>query len=310
MQHGIHAGWLIDGSGGPVRENVLLTVENGILADQATRNGRAQPERTINLSHCTLVPPLIDSCIHLCFSGTIDRQVRAKQERQTYSDAKVAIKRHLDDAFSHGIFAVRDCSQQEEMIHRFRTEQQEHQNGPPVEIRTGTVCSLPQEFWTATAGDKATMAHDYPFWSPLLLAHNASEQTGVPSDAVFTDLGLHSSTSVLQLQRVSQAREAGIQLVVGTGAGASGVLHGESMVSELKLLMKAGLSLVEAIACATANNARLLGMDQTLGAIAVGKPAHFLVARGTPAQLPRKLAYLEAIYMYGQPCPAQYYRKV
>ncbi len=44
-----------------------------------------------------------------------------------------------------------------------------------------------------------------------------------------------------------------------------------------------------------------------LGKLAVGRTATFLLTRGTPQQLPRKLSYLEGIYVGGKPSPA--YRK-
>lgn len=108
-----------------------------------------------------------------------------------------------------------------------------------------------------------------------------------------------------QLEQVALAREFGVRVALGTDAGSLGVLHGEAVVEELKLLIKAGFSLTEAIQCATYNGAQLLGID--MGRIAAGSPAHFLVTRGTPAQLPRKFSYLEAIYFDGK--PSLFYRK-
>ncbi|EKD36773.1 MAG: hypothetical protein ACD_75C01377G0001, partial [uncultured bacterium] len=101
-------------------------------------------------------------------------------------------------------------------------------------------------------------------------------------------------------------RELGVDVALGTDAGSLGVLHGESVVEEMKLFMKAGYSLPEAIRCATLNGARLLGLDN-FGLIAKGRAATFLVARGGPAQLPRKLTYLEGIYLGG--LPSKLYRK-
>jgi imidazolonepropionase-like amidohydrolase len=102
-----------------------------------------------------------------------------------------------------------------------------------------------------------------------------------------------------QLEQLAKARELGVKVALGTDAGSPGVLHGEAVVEEMKLLMKAGYSLAETVRCATRNGADLLGID--IGLIAVGRPANFLVARGTPAQLPRKFSYLEAIYLHGKP---------
>jgi imidazolonepropionase-like amidohydrolase len=109
-----------------------------------------------------------------------------------------------------------------------------------------------------------------------------------------------------QLAQLRLAGKLGVTTAVGTGAGSIGILHGESMVEEMKLFIKAGYSLEETIRCASENGARFFGMEK-LGALAVGQPATFLVTRGSVQQLPRKLAYLESIYIGDVPSPA--YRK-
>lgn len=112
-----------------------------------------------------------------------------------------------------------------------------------------------------------------------------------------------------QLEQMAQARQYGVQLAIGTDAGGSGILHGESVVEEIKLFMKAGYSLVEAIQCASTNGAKLLGIE-SIGVVAKGRPANFLVARATPAMLPRKLSYLEAIYLNGKSCATEFFNKI
>ncbi len=103
-----------------------------------------------------------------------------------------------------------------------------------------------------------------------------------------------------QLKQLSFAKELGLTLAVGTGGGSVGILHGESMVEEMKLFMKAGYSLEEAICCASENGARFFNMTN-LGRLCVGRKATFLITRGSVKQLPRKLSYLEGIYINGQP---------
>jgi imidazolonepropionase-like amidohydrolase len=109
-----------------------------------------------------------------------------------------------------------------------------------------------------------------------------------------------------QLAQLRLARELGVPTAMGTGAGSAGILHGESMVEEMKLFIKAGYPLSEAIRCASENGAGFFGMEE-LGALAVGRKATFLIARGTAQQLPRKLAYLEGIFIDG--APSSTYRK-
>jgi imidazolonepropionase-like amidohydrolase len=109
-----------------------------------------------------------------------------------------------------------------------------------------------------------------------------------------------------QLTQLQLARELGVKTAVGTGAGSVGILHGESMAEEMKLFIKAGYTLVETIRCASENGAGFFGMEK-LGALTVGRKATFLIARGTVQQLPRKLSYLEGIYVDG--APSSTYRK-
>ena len=103
-----------------------------------------------------------------------------------------------------------------------------------------------------------------------------------------------------QLTQLRFARKLGVTTAVGTGAGSVGILHGESMVEEMKLFIKAGYSLEETIRCASGNGARFFGMER-LGTLTVGRQATFLLARGSVKQLPRKLSYLEGIYVDGVP---------
>ncbi|CAG36829.1 hypothetical protein DP2100 [Desulfotalea psychrophila LSv54] len=109
-----------------------------------------------------------------------------------------------------------------------------------------------------------------------------------------------------QLNQLRLARQLGVTTLIGTGAGSAGILHGESMVEEMKLFMKADYSLEETVRSATENGAQFFGMEN-LGALTVGRKATFLITKGTVKQLPRKLSYLEGIWVDGAPSTS--YRK-
>lgn len=109
-----------------------------------------------------------------------------------------------------------------------------------------------------------------------------------------------------QLEQLRIARKLGVRVALGTDAGSPGVLHGESVFEEMKLFAKAGFTLAEIVCAATSTAADLLGLPDR-GLITEGRAADFIIARGTPAQLPRKLSYLEGIYLAGDPAP--FYRK-
>ena len=103
-----------------------------------------------------------------------------------------------------------------------------------------------------------------------------------------------------QLAQLRLAGKLGVKTAVGTGAGSVGILHGEAMAEEMKLFLKGGYSLAETIRCGSENGAGFFGMER-LGRLTVGRQATFLIARGTVQQLPRKISYLEGIYVDGAP---------
>lgn len=109
-----------------------------------------------------------------------------------------------------------------------------------------------------------------------------------------------------QLSQLKLARKLGVKTAIGTGAGTPGLLHGESVIEEIKLFMKAGFTLAEALQAASTHGADFCNLTNT-GALKVGKPATFLITRGSIKQLPRKLSYLEGIYING--CPSSSYKK-
>lgn len=105
----ILAGWLVDGSGEPARENVLLTIKNQTI----THIAEAIPEKNrqqdvTDFSHCTLLPGLIDAHIHLFMSGTEDLDIRARQLTLRFEDVIGGMEERLGDLIACGIVACRD----------------------------------------------------------------------------------------------------------------------------------------------------------------------------------------------------------
>ena len=82
-----------------------------------------------------------------------------------------------------------------------------------------------------------------------------------------------------------RAWRKGVKLGLGTDYILSPDVVGDIMgdhAIELELYVKAGLTEMEAIVCATKNNAELLGMSDLLGTLEAGKLADFLVIQGDP----------------------------
>lgn len=184
-----------------------------------------------------------------------------------------------------------------------------HANGQlPVQMALKAGCDSIEHGFFMGRENLQRMAEMQTIWVPTVYTMKALGESGTScgsnSDRVVIEKNLHH-----QLRQLERAKEYGVTVAVGTDAGSWGVLHGESMVEELKLILKAGYSLPEALQCATANGAQLLGIE-IIGHIGIGKPANFIVARATPAMMPRKLSYLEGIYLDGIPCNKDFFQKI
>jgi imidazolonepropionase-like amidohydrolase len=74
-------------------------------------------------------------------------------------------------------------------------------------------------------------------------------------------------------------RRAGVSILAGTDAPAPGLAHGLSLHRELELLVRSGLSPVEALAAATSETAHAFGLRDR-GRIAAGKRADLVLVNG------------------------------
>jgi imidazolonepropionase-like amidohydrolase len=397
-RHYIRAGWLIDGSGEQLQKDMLLIVTDGVISGiEPFRQDNSPDSREItDLSFGSILPPFVDSHLHLAMSGTMDKQTREHQLVAGCDELEPVIAQHLEQLFAHGVLAVRDGGDRENCVSGYL---QKYRGGTyPVRVQTpgrawhkqkrygGLIGRYPGENETlAQAYVRQKEHHDYvklvnsglnslkeygrqtkPQFSleeVRDLVRRAAEQgrkvmvhaNGQQPVQDALEAGCHSiehgffmgrenlkrmadsdcvwvptvctmkayaeileyqreyaSADVArrnmqhQLEQLRMARELGVKVALGTDAGSPGVLHGESLFEEMKLFVKAGYDLSEAVQSATSIGADLLGVHE-IGRLQKGMPADFIVARGTPAQLPRKFSYLEGIYLGGHPC--EQYRK-
>ena len=99
------------------------------------------------------------------------------------------------------------------------------------------------------------------------------------------------------LEQVGKLIEHGVQLMAGSDCG-WGVYPFGRFDLELAAMVDAGLTPAGAIASATGGNAKALGIDDTVGAVAPGKEADLLIVDGNPdeqiSDVARVLAVLKA----------------
>jgi imidazolonepropionase-like amidohydrolase len=127
----------------------------------------------------------------------------------------------------------------------------------------------------AQAGEGAKLAEDASL-RPWL--------TAAQRDALKASFGAAEPKPAIlgaAMRNVRDLHAAGVDILAGTDAGNPGTAHGVSMHGELDLLVRAGLSPVQALAAATSVPARRFGLDDR-GRIAPGLRADLLLVNGDP----------------------------
>lgn len=119
----IEAGWLIDGTGGPVRKNIRLSIQNGkICSISDSGSAGFKEEDAIDFSLHTILPCLVDSHVHLCMSGTNDPVARENQIDAGFDEIKTLISGHIKRHLSYGVMAVRDGGDKHAHLLRYKSD--------------------------------------------------------------------------------------------------------------------------------------------------------------------------------------------
>jgi len=104
---------------------------------------------------------------------------------------------------------------------------------------------------------------------------------------------------------VKKAQAAGVKIAVGTGTGNLLIFPGAAVHRELQLLVKAGLTPMEAIVVATRNTAESLGLGTEIGTIEPGKEADLLILDADPLLDIQNTQKIHAVVQRGREVPSQ-----
>ncbi len=102
------------------------------------------------------------------------------------------------------------------------------------------------------------------------------------------------------LENVRRLHESGVPIACGTDAGMPGTYHGYATLHELELLVKAGLSPMDAIVAGTGTSARAAGVDSNRGTIAPDKIADLLLVDGRPDQVIGDIEKTARVFLGGK----------
>lgn len=120
------------------------------------------------------------------------------------------------------------------------------------------------------------------------------------------DQRLHVFRLEFALESVRRLHAAGVEILAGSDAPNPGTAHGASLHLELELLVRAGLTPVEALRAATAAPARRFGLADR-GRIAPGMRADLVLVSGDPTTNVRATRAIERIWKNGAPVERRRY---
>ena len=125
------------------------------------------------------------------------------------------------------------------------------------------------------------MRRDGVYLVPTLMAGDFVTRVASGPDNFFTPAQTAKALEAgpLMLDMARRAHEGGVRIAFGTDSGVSA--HGDN-AQEFALLVRAGLTPLEAIQAATVNAAAHLRIQDQAGRIAVGMPADLIAVRGDP----------------------------
>ncbi|MEX0300763.1 MAG: amidohydrolase family protein [Kordiimonas sp.] len=103
-----------------------------------------------------------------------------------------------------------------------------------------------------------------------------------------------------QRRNVKRMHDEGVPLALGTDAGNPAVVHGGSLLTEMKAWVDAGIPLSSILKATTMNNALVAGRQADVGSIEVGKIADLLVLKKNPSISVDNMASIEIVIKDGR----------
>ena len=102
------------------------------------------------------------------------------------------------------------------------------------------------------------------------------------------------------LANLREVARAGVTVAAGTDAGNPGTAHGASIVRELELMARAGMSPMQVLVAATRNGARAMGRGEDVGTIQPGRRADLVVLDESPLEDVRNVASVRTVVKGGE----------
>lgn len=149
----------------------------------------------------------------------------------------------------------------------------------------------------------AHMRRDGTFLVPTLNAPTAIAAGGLAAGIPAFMVRKSEQVVPAHVASFQLAHRAGVRIAAGADSGTPLNFHG-SLLPELSLMVKYGMTPLEAIRSATVTAAECLGLGETIGRVAPGYAADLIAVAGDPAERIDALADLKLVMVNGRMIPA------
>jgi imidazolonepropionase-like amidohydrolase len=121
------------------------------------------------------------------------------------------------------------------------------------------------------------------------------EEAGIPKSVV----DKAREISIKHFEGFKKAYDAGVNIAMGTDAGTPFNIHGNNFM-ELILMVRAGMTPMDAITTATKNSSELIGIDEEYGTLESGKYADFIVLNDNPIDDIETFKNIDSVFKKGK----------
>jgi hypothetical protein len=191
----------------------------------------------------------------------------------------------------------------------------------PLELMSDQAQTLRGSFDAKRCGTViSTLARNHTWLTPTLVTYQPGTH-GYDSASTHAELsryapgllqaGWHTRASAFKpdtmaprsffsFERTGELQRAGVKLLAGTDAPQAFIYPGFSLHDELELLVRSGLTPLEALRTATYNPAEYLGALDSLGTVAKGKLADLVLLDANPLDDIRNTRRISAVIANGR----------
>ena len=285
------------------------------IRDMSSADGIGTTLREAAVCGFLRTPRILTSLKGLCITGGHGWGMKgAVEEVDGTEEIRKAVRRSIRDgadwiklldseAYRGEEFSQEELNATVREAHRFGRRAAAHAGyGPSIQMCIEAGCDSIEHGTHLTVEQAERMRDNGQVWVPTMYVfHYANEQ--VKGQAARE--GLSENAAYLQdtvdtyRENFRKLYDTGVTVAVGTDTDACCHPEASPVYRECGCMVQYGLKPLEAIACATANGAKALGMQDSIGLLAEGYLADIIAVEGNPAQEIGALGRIAAVWQEG-----------